>query len=428
MIKTYQEALEFIYQKLPMFQRIGAAAYKKDLHNTIALCAANGNPQLATQCIHIAGTNGKGSVSHLIAALLQSAGYKVGLYCSPHYKDFRERIKINGVYISKQYLIQFLNQNLRSIEEIRPSFFEISFVLAMNYFRDQKVDYAVIETGLGGRLDSTNVIQPLLSVITNISWDHADMLGDTLEKIAREKAGIIKNNTDVVIGRRESHSEELFISKARECNSTIYFAEELISLLFKEDERGIKSLSSKLDCGVLQCNPALQANYQKENIRTAMAAVQVLAKNHHCKALMLEQWRKAMEDVKMLTSFIGRYHWLAENILCESAHNEDGIKHLLAQLAKMKYHKLHIVCGFVKDKSLTPIMQQFPQQAKYYFAKANIPRGLEAGELMNQAMEFSLFGKAYSSVPRALAAAKLSAKKEDLILVTGSIFVVAEVL
>jgi dihydrofolate synthase/folylpolyglutamate synthase len=430
-LKDYNDALDFLYSQLPMFHRIGAAAYKKDLKNTILLLEAVGNPHLDLKCIHVAGTNGKGSVSHMIASVLQEHGYNVGLYTSPHYRVFEERIKINGVYMEHEFLIHFLNDFSIAIKEIQPSFFELTVAMAFLYFKQENVDYAVIETGLGGRLDSTNVIDPLLSIVTNISYDHKDLLGDTLELIAEEKAGIIKQVKPVVIGRRQKETEAIFIDHAKRKHSMLYFAEQLTSLENETDDFedpcfNLHSLDTKLN---FKFKPDLKGVYQLENYNTVTAACYVLMNKCNIK-LETRKIKSALENVIFNTNILGRWQKINVNpdIYAESAHNEDGIRMLLRQLDYLKYERLHIVIGFVKDKSIEPVLALLPKWAKYYFAAANIPRALDAVELQQKAKLVGLKGKSYVSVKKALNSAKMSRRHSDIILVTGSIFVVAEII
>lgn len=436
---TYQATLDYMYSQLPMFHRVGSAAFKKDLTNTLALCEALGNPQKQFPTIHIGGTNGKGSTAHTIAAVLQAAGYKVGLYVSPHYRDFRERIKINGEYVSKKYVTQFVKTNQHHFEKIQPSFFEMTVAMAFDYFHTEGVDIAVIEVGLGGRLDSTNVIAPLMSVITNISFDHTDMLGDTLPQIAYEKAGIIKSQTPVVIGEKHSETTEVFLQKAQSENAPIYFASENVDIqVIKTDSKSDFNYTyfnvlckneishfKKLDA--LKVN--LSGDFQEKNVVTVLEAVNIL--NHFTDFKIDETaLRHGLEHLKQLTNFIGRWQVIGESptILCDSAHNEGGLKYVTHQLNKLTFNQLHIVLGFVKDKDLSKVLRLLPTHATYYFAKANIPRGLDAEILRGMAAEEGLNGKAYKSVKRALMAAKRVAQKDDLIYVGGSIFVLAEVI
>lgn len=429
-IKTYKQALEYMYAQLPMFQRQGPSAYKKDLTNTIALCQKAGNPQDQVKTIHIAGTNGKGTTTHIIAAGLQAQGYKVGVYTSPHYKDFRERIKINGKYISSSYILKFINTYKNDLEEIKPSFFEMTVALAFLYFKDQKVDYAIIETGLGGRLDSTNVIVPLLSVITNISFDHQNMLGDTLDAIAGEKAGIIKSNIPVIIGERQKAIEQVFIRKAAYMQSNLFFAEDHLTIsLINSDAQGFKTYDVKVDGKpwISNLSTDLYGPFQEKNIITALYALYFLSDKIAIDTTKITDF---FPTLKSQTKYMGRWQILANKPLtiADSAHNEGGLKIILEELAQLKYEKLHIVLGFVNDKDVRKVLDIFPENATYYFAKANIPRGLDAKSLRETAALSGLHGKAYVSVRKALAAAKSVASRDDLIYVGGSIFVVAEVI
>lgn len=435
---TYKDTLDYMYSQLPMFHRVGSAAFKKDLTNTLALCEVLGNPQTKFPTIHIGGTNGKGSTAHALTAVLQAAGYKVGLYVSPHYKDFRERIKVNGEYISKAYIKQFVKNNKTHFEKIEPSFFEMTVAMAFDYFHNEGVDIAVIEVGLGGRLDSTNVISPLVSVITNISLDHTDMLGNTLPEIAFEKAGIIKPKTPVAIGEKQAETTDVFLNKATLENAPISFASENIDIQpvtpndgdfeysyfnvhFKNENTSFKTLEN------LKVN--LSGDFQEKNIATVLETVNIL--NQYTDFKISEtQLKYGLEHLKSLTNFIGRWQVIGQNptILCDSAHNEGGLKYVTQQFKALKYNQLHIVCGFVKDKDLSKVLKLLPQNATYYFAKANIPRGLDADILRGMAAEYGLKGKSYKSVRRAFMAAKMVAQKDDLIYIGGSIFVVAEVL
>ncbi len=423
-----------------MFHRIGAAAYKNDLSNTLALCAHLGNPHQTFKSIHVAGTNGKGSVSHMLAAVCQASGMKTGLYISPHYKDFRERIKIDGNYIPRDQVVDFVAKNREIIERIQPSFFELCVAMAFDWFAHQQVDIAIIEVGLGGRLDSTNVITPLLSVITNISFDHQNLLGDTLPLIAGEKAGIIKPGIPVVIGETHPESAPVFLKKAAEVGAPIFFAdqhfrvkektlsnwESTIYDVFKED----KLFLEDLEVGA-------SGPFQAKNVVTVMQVLDVwplpqpLFKG-------AESASSGLQNLRSLTKFMGRWQVIGQHptILCDSAHNEAGLRIVFENLEKtykvlgtpIITRCLHIVTGFVNDKEVDKILGLFPHEAKYYFAKADVPRGLDANTLKEKASGFGLQGRAYSSVPNALKAAKRASGPEDLILVIGSIFVVAEVL
>lgn len=393
-----------------MYQREGKSAYKKDLGNTQAVCKILDNPERKFKSIHIAGTNGKGSCSHLLASVFQEAGYKTGLYTSPHLKDFRERIRINGEMISEKKVVQFVEEHSIDFKDISPSFFEWTVALAFDHFANEAVDIAIIETGLGGRLDSTNVIRPILSVITNIDWDHMDMLGDTLEKIAIEKAGIIKEGTPVVIGNR-SGVEEVFIQKAKEKNAAITFTENLhLAEEVKSD---------------------LEGEYQLENLKTVFGIWLAIRKNEKIEfAISYPQFLRGIQKSKINTSFRGRWEIILTKpkTIVDVAHNEAGLKITLRQLQKEKFDQLHIVLGMVKDKDLSKILSLFPTNANYYFCAAKIPRSLTAAELKKAANEIGLIGKEYSSVKEAMEAASVSAKDTDVIYIGGSNFIVAEAL
>lgn len=425
-MRTYREALDYLYYQLPMYQRQGPKAFKKDLTNIRTLCAQLDHPEQGFTAIHVAGTNGKGSTSHYIAAILQAAGYTVGLYTSPHYKDFRERIKINGAFIPKKKVVEFVSW-IQEHVEIQPSFFEITVAMAFHHFRASEVDVAVIETGLGGRLDSTNVVSPILSVITNISLDHTNFLGDTLPAIAGEKAGIIKANVPVLIGRRQESCKEVFVSKAAETRSELFWAEDL----YKSDS-AVGELSGRdADASFSYAAPrdTFMPAYAYENMRTAIAAVDLLNRQSQF-SISQQHVQAGLRNVHQLTYFIGRWMTLQERptIIAESAHNKDGMTEAMKALDTYSYDKLHVVLGFVFDKDIGPVLNYFPKEATYYFAKAAIPRGLAADALQMKAREYGLHGKAYTSVRRALAAAKRRAGEQDLIYVGGSIFTVAEVL
>lgn len=419
-----------MHNALPMFQRQGRSAFKKDLTNVRLLCQALGNPQNRLRCIHVAGTNGKGSVSHMMASILQAHGYLVGLYISPHYLDFRERIKCNGHYIPKAYVKKFVTDHLDLFESVKPSFFEMTVAMAFQYFSDREVDFAVIETGLGGRLDSTNIIHPILSVITNISFDHTDMLGDSLPAIASEKAGIIKPEVPVVIGRKQEETQAVFEAAAGNQKSPIFYASEVVETYqVSNNERGIDSVHCSFGNAAMSFHPDLSGLYQGENIRTVLAA-SLLLKEHAQIPLDPFKISTALEQVQTSTAMMGRWHWLSTQppVVCESAHNEDGIRFLIKQLQSLPFEQLHIVCGFVKDKSLDHVLCQLPNHAVYYFVHAQIPRAKPAKELQSEAADYHLLGKAYHTVRTGLAAAMRKAGSEDLVLVTGSIFVVAEAL
>jgi dihydrofolate synthase/folylpolyglutamate synthase len=426
---TYQETLDYLFTKLPMFSRVGASAYKEDLTNTILLCDALRNPQSKLKCIHIAGTNGKGSTSHMLAAILQSAGYKTGLYTSPHLKDFRERIKINGNVCDEQFVIDFTNKIQPLIESIQPSFFEITVAMAFEYFAEQQVDIAVIETGLGGRLDSTNIITPLLSIITNIGFDHMALLGNTLPKIAHEKAGIIKQKVPVVIGESFAETRKVFIEKSKHENSPIYFAQENkkvtnINYTHHQLQVTIEDIASKKsDNFILD----LTGIYQTKNLCTILESVNQLQKIGY--QISNEQLKFALQNTKKLTGLHGRWELLQNNptLIADVGHNEDGIRQILQQLQITQYNQLHIIIGMVKDKDIDQVLSLLPKNATYYFTKAQIPRALDEAALQDLAKQQQLIGNTYSNVNEAINIALQTASANDLIIVCGSVFLVGEI-
>lgn len=421
---NYKETLDYMMSQLPMYHRVGAAAFKKDLTNTIALCEHLDNPHRQFKSIHVGGTNGKGSTSHILAAILQSAGYKVGLYTSPHYKDFRERIKINGNFISKKYVTDFVEKNKSKFEVMEPSFFEMTVALAFAYFADNQVDIAVVEVGLGGRLDSTNVITPELSIITNISLDHVSMLGDTLPLIAFEKAGIIKKEIPVVIGESHIETDGVFQTKAKQENAPIVFADTKFEVKRKGSFFDIYK-NKQLFFSDLENN--LLGDFQLKNVATVFQSVEQL--RHLGFTISDKNIRTAFGNLQTMVKFIGRWQKLSEKplIIADSGHNEAGVTAAVNQLKTLIYNNLYIVTGFVNDKDVNKILALYPQNATYFFAKANIPRGLDAQILTQQAEGFGLKGRAYSSVKNAFRAAKKRANEDDLVLVLGSIFVVGEI-
>jgi dihydrofolate synthase/folylpolyglutamate synthase len=431
---SYNETLDYLYQQLPMFHRIGAAAYKANLDNTHAILDVLHHPEkfLEKKSVHIAGTNGKGSTSHMLAAILQTAGFKTGLYTSPHLKDFRERIRINGKMISENAVIRFVENRKEEFEKIQPSFFEWTVGCAFDFFASEKVDVAIIETGLGGRLDSTNVITPALSVITNISWDHMQLLGDSLEKIAAEKAGIIKKDIPVVIGETQETVKNIFIQKAQETEATIVFADDQLTLTMDSEEKQSSFFTvnifqnNKLIFSKLQLD--LTGTYQLKNILTVIQSVQQLRTKGF--KISDEHVYTALRNVKGLTGLMGRWQTLSENPLtiCDVGHNEDGMQYVTEQISETKYNHLHFVLGVVSDKDISGILKLLPKNATYYFCKAAIPRAMPADELQEQAVAFQLHGETYDSVQAAFHAAQSKAQKDDLIFIGGSTFVVAEVL
>lgn len=433
----YNATLNYLYSQLPMFTRDGPSAFKKDLTNTIELCKRLGDPQKQFKSIHIAGTNGKGSTSHMLAAVLQAAGYKTGLYTSPHLRDFRERIRINGEMISEQHVTGFVEEHRRDFEEIKPSFFEMTVAMAFDAFAREKVDIAVIEVGLGGRLDSTNVITPLFSVITNIGWDHMNMLGDTLQLIAGEKAGIIKSGIPVIIGEYQPEVAEVFIKKANEENAPISFASAEWEIS-KPEVRSrkpevipeyldfeIQKIDSPLTTYRLQLD--LPGTYQLKNVKTVFSGVDQLARQGFI--IREDHIEAALTQVKKLTGLHGRWEILSRHPLtiCDTGHNPEGITEVLKNIERTPHKNLHIVMGVVNDKDISKILAILPKHATYYFCKPDIPRGLEAENLKEKAEEFGLHGEIYVSVKAALQTAQSHADKNDLVFVGGSTFVVAEI-
>jgi len=430
----YQQTLDYLYTQLPVFTRVGASAYKEDLTNTIALLNILDNPEHKFKSIHVGGTNGKGSTSHMLAAILQVAGYKTGLYTSPHLKDFRERIRINGEMISEQTVIDFVAKQRPDFEQIQPSFFEMTVALAFDVFAKEQVDIAIIEVGLGGRLDSTNVINPLLSIITNIGWDHMNLLGDTLPKIAAEKAGIIKPAIPVIIGEYQPEVAEVFTNKAQQVNAPLVFASEVKSKV-ESRESGADSLQfltltvqaadSRLKSYDLRLD--LPGTYQLNNIRTVLTAVDELREQDF--TITDEHIIMALKQVKNLTGLHGRWEVINNQPLtiCDTGHNPEGITEVLKNIANVKYEHLHFVIGMVNDKDISKVLAMLPTHATYYFCRPDIPRGLEAESIKQQAASFGLHGETYPSVKAALIAAQAAATDKDLVFAGGSTFVVAEV-
>ena len=422
---NYQEAIDFMFSSLPMYQRVGKAAYKSNLDNTLALDEHFGHPHKAFKSIHVAGTNGKGSVSHSLAAILQKAGYKTGLYTSPHLVDYRERIRVDGEMISKDYVCNFIDDNKEIIGELKPSFFEMSVALAFNYFRDMKVDVAVVEVGMGGRLDSTNIIKPELSVITNIGLDHTQFLGNTLALIAGEKAGIIKPGIPVVIGETHPETKDVFIAKAKELNSPIYFADQNVSVCKTKVADNYQYAEYAVE-GEITYKFDLFGEYQTKNLATILQAVK-LAQNAGFE-ISDKNISDALENVKALTGLHGRWECLSQKPLtmCDTGHNYDGLKYVTAQLKALKCSKLHIVMGFVNDKDVERVMPLFPKDAQYYFTQAEIPRAMAATEVKAYGEKFGLSGNVYKNVPEAYAAAMKDATADDAIFIGGSTFIVGD--
>lgn len=423
---NYQETLNWLFSQLPMYQREGQAAYKANLDNTLALDEYFKHPHTHFKTIHVAGTNGKGSVSHMLASILQEAGYKTGLYTSPHLKDFRERIKINGEMVSEQYVIDFVEDNKDLFASIHPSFFEMTVAMAFKYFVDQQVDIAVIEVGLGGRLDSTNIITPLASVITNISFDHMALLGNTLEKIAGEKAGIIKSGIPAIVGVRDKEYDYVFEERAASVNTTLSFAGEQWNVEKNpEGNYHLKRSSGEEFCN-LSCE--LKGDYQRKNIPTVLETIPAL----RAAGLQItdEQVRTGISRVITNTGLHGRWQTLAQSPLtiCDTGHNIDGITEIVQQLQKCQYERLHFVIGMVNDKDVDHVLCILPKDAIYYFTKASIPRAMNEEILAEKAQAAGLHGTCYPTVATAYEAARQNATKQDMIYIGGSTFVVAEVL
>jgi dihydrofolate synthase/folylpolyglutamate synthase len=427
---TYAATLEFLYEQLPMFQRVGAAAFKKDLGNIRRLLDYLGQPQERFASVHVGGTNGKGSVSHLLSAAFQTLGLKTGLYTSPHYRDFRERIKIDGQYISEAAVIAFVERIRPVLAEIRPSFFEITVAMAFEHFARERVDMAIVEVGLGGRLDSTNVLLPDLSVITNISYDHQQFLGDTLPQIAGEKAGIIKSGVPVVIGETQPEVRAVFTAAAAARTAEITFADQHVHVSEIDSDLRQTRYRVTIDGELRYPDLAvgLHGPYQPFNVQTALQALRVWLADRGQELGTLPQ--VAWPDLRERTKFLGRWQIIGEAplTLVDSAHNVGGLQPVMERLLAFDCANRHIVLGVVNDKDLAKIWPLFPPEARYYFAKANIPRGLPAADLRRQAAAHGLRGRDYPSVAAALAAARRAAGPEDLIFVGGSIFTVAEVL
>ena len=429
---NYDETIQWLFNRLPMYQREGQAAYKADLSNTKTLLAQLGQPQENFKAIHVAGTNGKGSVAHIIASVLQQAGYKTGLYTSPHLRDFRERIRVNGEMIPKERVVDFVGNHHNDFEKINPSFFEMTVGMAYRHFAEEKVDFAVLETGMGGRLDSTNISNPVLSIITHIDYDHTQFLGDTLEKIATEKAGIIKKSIPVVIGRRQKETTPVFEKVVRDKNTHLIFAEDHFELR-KIETRNPMEKHYDVWCDnklyLENVNSPLLGNYQMENIATALQSILELNQSGHIK-IEKETIREGLENVIDNTHLLGRWQILNKNPLtiADTGHNRDGLMAIREQLLETDYERLHFVLGMVSDKDHEEVLTLLPTNAIYYFCKADIPRGLDAEILKEKAFKAGLNGSSYPSVMHAYNSAVNNAGPHDLVFVGGSTFVVAEVI
>lgn len=427
-MSTYQETLSFLFARLPVYQRTGPSAYKNDLSVTLTIDKYLEHPHKAYRNIHVAGTNGKGSVSNFLASVLQQSGYNVGLYTSPHYRDFRERIKINGEMIGEEEVMDFVNAHYHNIEAMAPSFFEMTFAMAMEHFRKNSVDVVVWETGMGGRLDSTNIVQPDVSVITNISLDHTQFLGHTIEEIAREKAGIIKDDTPVVIGEKQNSADTIFRFFAEKHKSQLYFASENISFNTLEISTDGLSVHYKDELfGEGDILLPLMAEFQVYNLKTALQVFRILKKSGY--RITWSSIYEGLKNLSLNTGFKGRFQVLGNHplILADSGHNVGAVNRVMEQIKQIDIGKRHFVIGMVNDKDISKVLELMPNDAVYYFAKADIPRGLPAENLKEIAAEAGLSGKAYSSVKEALNVAKKAASKEDLIFIGGSTFTVAEI-
>ena len=424
---NYAQTLEYLFTQLPMFSRVGAAAYKPDLTNTIRLCEAIGNPQNQFKSIHVAGTNGKGSTSHMLASILQTAGYKTGLYTSPHLVDFRERIKIDGVYCSKEFVVEFTQKIKPLIATIQPSFFEITVAMAFSYFAEQKVDIAVIEVGLGGRLDSTNIITPEVSIITNIGLDHTQFLGDTIAQIASEKAGIIKKDVPCIVSEYTEETKPVFDTAA--IHTSLAYGSELFTILdikYAHDYLGVQVLNKKTE-DVQTYQLDLNGSYQAKNLQGVLGAVSILQTKGW--KITNQHILDGLSHVKKNTGLYGRWQMIGTNptTVVDVAHNVAGIQTLLAQIKLVNHQQLHIVFGMVKDKDIDSVLALLPTQATYYFTQAQIERAIDATELQQKARAHDLKGNTYPTVNAAIAAAQKQAQATDLIVVCGSVFLVGEI-
>lgn len=425
---TYTEAIDYLYSRLPMFTRDGASAYKKDLDRTIALCDALGNPQNKYKTIHVGGTNGKGSSSHMLASILNAAGYKTGLYTSPHLVDFRERIRVNGQPIDAQFVVDYVNNQKELIEEVQPSFFEATVAMAFDYFAHEQVDVAIIEVGLGGRLDSTNIIHPELSLITNIGMDHMNLLGDTIEAIAREKAGIIKPHTPVVISETNPKTASIFMERAKEENSAIIFADQMFQAKRLSKDNNVQRIEISSNGNKQVFDLDLTGSYQLKNVVGVLSVVEELRKLGY--VLTDLHLRDGLSQVQKRTGLQGRWQTLSLDplVICDTGHNEDGIKEVIKNLNEVHFKQLHMVIGAMKDKDLDHMLPYLPKDAIYYFSNPDMPRAMDAVTLAEKGLRYGLHGIVCGTVANAVNKAKEAYVKGDLIFVGGSNFVVAEVL
>jgi dihydrofolate synthase / folylpolyglutamate synthase len=428
---TYEQTIEFLYSQLPVYHRVGKIAYKANLENTLKLDAYLGHPHMKFKTVHVAGTNGKGSVSHMLASILQEAGYKTGLYTSPHLKDFRERIRVDGEMISEKDVVSFVEKNRSIIDIVKPSFFEMTVAMAFDHFANKKIDIGIIEAGLGGRLDSTNIINPCLSVITNIGHDHLDLLGPGLADVSREKAGIIKQNIPVVIGETQTCSEEVFTEKADALNAEIFYADKKYKCIYGEFkvETGIRKMEmvNKISKASIQLETTLGGIYQERNILTVIQAVDILRAEFKINKRDLI---RGIKNVTGNTGLNGRWQIIGTDplVVCDTGHNKEGLEYVMAQINSIRKSRLHIVFGFVNDKDLSSVLPLFPVDAVYYFTRASIPRAMDENDLRIEACNYGLKGSAYHHVKDALEAAIKKADKEDMIFIGGSTFIVAEVI
>jgi len=422
---TYQQCIDYFYRQLPMFQRTGPAALKSGLHNIEALCAALGNPHEGFRSVHIAGTNGKGSSSHMLAAVLQSAGYKTGLYTSPHLKDFRERIRIDGNMIPEQPVVDFVEEHKTLLDQMKPSFFELTVALAFDYFKKESVDIAIVEVGLGGRLDSTNITTPLVSLITNIGFDHSYLLGNTLELIAAEKAGIIKSQIPVIIGEKQPETVPIFTSQAQTLQAPIIFAQDIYQVS-RGPLSGYYQVLKKQEMLWKSLRLQLMGPYQARNLPGVLAVLeQLITRGYKLGPNHIEEGLRRVID---LTGIKGRWQMLGEKptVICDTGHNKPAMELLIDELKNQCKGKLHLVLGFVNDKDIREMLELMPLQASYYFCSANVPRSTDAHKLAEMAQEYQIIGSVVPDPNQALATAVKAANKEDLVFVGGSTFVVAE--
>lgn len=434
MIHTYSEAIDYLYSQMPVFHRDGATAYKPGLERITKLCAILNLDKLDFKTIHIAGTNGKGSVSHGLASVLQTSGYKTGLFTSPHLVDFTERVKVDGENMDKEMVVQFINQSAQAIQEVQPSFFELVTALALWYFKIKQVDIAVIETGLGGKLDSTNIISPILSVITNISYDHIDLLGDTLEKIAIEKAGIIKSNVPLVVGQTQAETEPIFINTAQKLNSPVYFADKLLKVanakVTNEFKQKISVIANDLSVKEHEGDYLidLQGVYQQKNILTMLTAIDQLKKQNI--TITHEHIKLGLSSIVENTGLLGRWQVINQHpyTVLDTGHNEDGIRHVVEQLNTIPHDKIHIIFGMVADKDINKVLSLLPKEAIYYFTKAPGPRALNEHLLQEQSKQYQLKGNTFETVEDAYKAASCNAQSDDIIYIGGSTYLVGRFL